>query len=200
MSEARRTAPPATSALSGVARSGRHGANAGAEPGVRLAEVCPAAVLQVHGAGAATAPVAGTVPPAPGRASRGATADFLWNGPGDWLAVSASQGPADLRAGLEADLGADATVTDLGHARTVVRVAGPAARDLLAKGCPLDVDRMQADDSAATLLGPFAVHIDCRGDAGFDVYGPRSFGLALWEWLCDEAEEFGLEARPAGPG
>ena len=91
-----------------------------------------------------------------------------------------------------------ASTTDLSHARTVLRVSGPAATDLLAKLCPIDVETMRTGDSAVTLTGPLNAQVVKTGDEEFRLYVFRSFGLAMWEMLKDEAAEFGAEIVPAG--
>ena len=85
----------------------------------------------------------------------------------------------------------DATVSDLSHARTVLRVGGAAWKDLLAKGCPADIDAMVPGDCVASLLSHFTVVIHCVAEDSADVYVFRSFGASLWEWLRGGAEEFG---------
>ena len=89
-------------------------------------------------------------------------------------------GPEHIESALR-DHGA--STTDLSHARTVVRVSGAAASDLLAKLCPIDVETMRAGDSAVTLAGPFNVQVVKTGDDEFRLYVFRSFGLAMWETL-----------------
>ena len=51
---------------------------------------------------------------------------------------------------------------------------------------------MVPGDCALSLVGTLNVllhHVDER--SGFDLYVPRSFGLALWDWLRTAAAEFG---------
>ncbi len=129
----------------------------------------------------------------PNRSSQGKGIRLMWNGPGMWLVESATVASAALVSGLRSVLNeTGATVTDLGHARTVIRITGPAARDLLSKGSPIDIESMRPNDCASTLLGYLSVLINTIDD-GFDIYAFRSFGRALWEWLTHEAREFGYQ-------
>ena len=124
---------------------------------------------------------------------------YAWNGPGQWLAVSAEARAGDLIGQIETALRSHgASTTDLSHARTAFSVAGGAVGDLLAKLCPIDIESMQTGDSAVTLAGPFNVQIVRVGDEEFRLYVFRSFGLAMWELLLDEAAEFSGEVVPAG--
>lgn len=194
---------PRTSAIAGHVHAGEHGALGPGGPGVTLVEMRPCALCQINGAppvediGRRLTPlgVAGT--PEARRACEGEGVLLLWNGPGQWLAVSTRHAPRELLTALrDALAGSDATVTDLSHSRTIVRVSGPRAVDVLAKGCPLDLEAMRAGDSATSLLGHLTAHLHCLGDAGFDVYVYRSFGLALWEQLVEGALEYGLLVTP----
>lgn len=180
----------------------RRGAGVGGLPGIVLEERRPSAVAQINGA-PPREPMAKALSflklqtaPEPRQACLGHGVTLLWNGPGQWLAVAstapAAEFIADLREALEAE---GATVTDLSHARTVIRVAGPKVRGVLLKGCPLDIEDFNVDDCAASLLGHLNVQIHCVGERTFDVYVFRSFGLALWEWLTDAALEYGVETR-----
>ena len=190
--------PPRRSALEGHCQPGRFGVRSEGAPGVVLAECRPRSIAQVNGA-----PEAGALAEAlgatasdvsPNRAFHAGAATYAWNGPGQWLAESAEQQPGELIERIEAALRPHgASTTNLSHARTVVQVSGAAATDLLAKLCPIDVETLRTGDSAATLAGPFNVQIVKTGDDEFRLYVFRSFGLAMWEMLLDEAAEFGGE-------
>ena len=188
------------SALDGHVVPGRHGASEPAEPGVVLAERPPAALVQVNGVADPEA-LAGLLArlcaegaARPRRGVSGEGGELLWTGAEQWWLVfrGHAMSAGEVRELLDAP---DATTLDLGHARTCIRVSGPMARELLAKGCPLDVDGLDAGDCASTRLGPYNVVLYCRPGGDFDLHVFRSFGLALWEWLLDEAAEFGCEVR-----
>ena len=171
------------SALGRHYHPGRHGA-AGPE-GVMLSERRGLAMAQVNGAPESEGP-------APLRSEISGEVTYLWTGPGQWFAVCEHVDAQALSAQLEERLSSSgASVTDLSHARTVVRIAGRAWRDLLAKGCPADIDAMTSGDCIASLLSHFSVVIHCVAEDTADVYVFRSFGASLWEWLRGGAEEFG---------
>ena len=195
--------PARRGALEGHYRIGRFGVRPEAPPGVVLAECRPRSLVQVNGA-----PEPGVLAEALGASDADVTSNrtfeadavsYAWNGPGQWLVESADRGPGGLVGYIESALGAHgASATDLSHARTVVQVTGPAATDLLAKLCPIDIEAMRTGDSAVTLAGPFDVQVVKAGDETFRLYVFRSFGLAMWEMLQDEAAEFGGEIIPSG--
>lgn len=192
--------PGRRSALDGHVAPGRHGVAGNGEPGVIIEECRPAALVQVNGV-ADPGALSGVLSSLgaggearPRRGSSGEKGEVLWTGAGQWWVVCRNReaGAGEVLALIEAP---DATTLDLGHARTALRVSGPMARELLAKGCPLDVDALETGDCASSRLGPFNVVLYCRAAASFDLYVFRSFGLAMWEWLVDEAAEFGCEVR-----
>ena len=195
--------PPGRSALEGHYQPGRFGVRSEDGPGVVLAECRPRSVVQVNGApdpGALAEALGATASEvSPNRAFHAGAARYAWNGPGQWLVESAEQQPGELIERIETALRLHgASTTDLSHARTVVQVSGAAATDLLAKLCPIDVETMRAGDSTATLAGPFNVQVVKTGEEEFRLYVFRSFGLAMWEMLLDEAAEFGGEIVPRG--
>ena len=188
--------PSRRSALEGHYRVGRFGARHGGGPGIVLAQCRPRALVQINGApdAAALAESLGGAGAAPTRSFRAEGVTYMWNGPGRWLAESDAHPPRTLVERIEAAIGPHgASATDLSHARTVLRVSGAAAEDLLAKLCPIDVEAMRVGDVAMTLAGPFQVQVVRSGEAEFRLYVFRSFGLAMWELLLDEAAEVGGE-------
>ena len=200
--------PARRSALEGHYRVGRFGARSEDSPGldspgVVLAECRPRSIVQLNGApdpgvlaAALGAPGADV---APNRMFHADAVAYAWNGPGQWLAESAERRPSELVEQIDSALRPyGASTTDLSHARTILRVSGTAAADLLAKLCPIDVEAMRTGDSAMTLAGPFNVQVVKSGDGEFRLCVFRSFGLAMWEMLQDEAAEFGGEVVPAG--
>ena len=184
------------SALKGHQAEGVFGA-ADPAPGVALAALAPTAIAQINGAPQETA--LGTLlsidaSVAVNRVVLGASYDLLWNGPGKWLCVSDTVTADELVTGLRDRLAkTDVTVTDLSHARTVVKITGGCAVDVLCKGCPADIEAMGTGDCMATLIGTIGALVHCREQRHeFDTYVYRSLGQAYWEWLTDAALEYGF--------
>ncbi len=69
--------------------------------------------------------------------SKGVTA--VWAGPGQWLLVALATGGRDLERELREPLQGLAAVADQTDSRAVVKVSGPNAREVLAKGVPIDL-------------------------------------------------------------
>ncbi|MDD9815648.1 MAG: hypothetical protein OXU31_06715 [Gammaproteobacteria bacterium] len=160
--------------------------------GFTVTELRPSAIAQLSGAPAENLRVAFSLAVAP-RAGGSAAVDgarFLWNGPGMFLAVAGGAAPEAWCEQLSAAL-PEAAVTDLSHARCVLRLAGAAAADVLATGCPVDCGGLENDSSFASHFGHFNVLVDFRRREEMDLYAPRSFGEALWGHLRHLGVEFG---------
>ena len=93
-----------------------------------------------------------------------------------------------------------AAVNDVGQGRLVLRLTGPRVRDILAKGCPLDLhaSAFPTGHCAESLIGHIGVTIDCTADETFDLYVNRSYAAFFWEWLTRAAMEYGYRVLPAG--
>lgn len=162
--------------------------------GLMLAELPPPAAVNLRGDPAdpaflrATGVVLGAVLPL--KANTVATADartIVWLGPDEWLVLGLPGSETALAAALDAAVaGLHAAVTDVSGNRVLLRLTGPGAADVLAKGCSLDLDpRVFAPgQSAQTLVARAQVLLLARGD-GFDILPRRSFGRYLRDWLED---------------
>jgi len=141
--------------------------------------------------------VIGAKPPtehntAAGPADLAAGPRILWLGPDEWLVVSADNRAAALASALATQ---HAAVVDVSDGRTVISISGPNARDLLAKGCPLDLHpRVFAPGRCAqTVIAHAHVIIHQIDDAPcYEVYVHRSFADYFWHWLEDAANEYGM--------
>jgi len=189
--------------LDGHMVAARHGA-VGDVPGVFVEQVRPGAMAQISGAreGTVLAAVLGSLgiegEASALRCSDGDRIQALWNGPGRYLVASWRHAGAALSHELNVVFaGTGAVAVDVSHARAVVRLRGSACRDVLAKGCPLDVDRMRPGDCAATVVSHFDMLVHCATSDGFELYVARSFSQAFFEWLLHAGMEYGVEVQAA---
>ena len=117
----------------------------------------------------------------------------LWMGPDEWLIVAEQDGKIDeptLQSALE---GHHATVVDVSAQRTVIEVAGTDARELLLKGCALDLhpQTFAVGRCAQTNLARTQVILLSRDrEPVYWVFVRASFAEYLAEWLIDAAAEF----------
>jgi sarcosine oxidase, subunit gamma len=115
-------------------------------------------------------------------------------GPGEWLAVGDHMDAAQLRERLDQYLtGQGVTSVDLSSGFKALRIEGSAARQLLSKGCGLDLDpqTFPAGRSTRTRFAQLAVIVHCLDATPcFELYVGRSFLAWLTSWLLDAAAEF----------
>jgi heterotetrameric sarcosine oxidase gamma subunit len=112
-----------------------------------------------------------------------------------WLVLAEEDSGSDLGARLAAAVTGRAALTDLSHARTVLRLCGPASPMVLQKLCRIDLHprALPAGRIAQTQLGQVAALIHAFDDGpSFDLYLPRSLAYSGVESLIDAATEFGV--------
>ncbi|MGQ4386157.1 sarcosine oxidase subunit gamma [Streptomyces sp. SAS_270] len=123
----------------------------------------------------------------------------LWLGPDEWLVVSQAE-VAAVTAELREALGTDpGSVVDVSANRTALELSGPAAREVLEKGCPLDLHprAFAAGQAVSTTVGPIAVLLWQVDDTPTYRLFPRSsFADYLARWLIDAMSEY---RRPEVP-
>jgi len=137
----------------------------------------------------------------PGESHQADGMSLLWQGPNRWLLVAPEARHSDLTAALEPLCTAHpaVAVTDLSHARSVIRLSGDSGRKLLAKECGLDLElsAFPAGACALTRFSHYAVTLHAVEEETLDLYITRSFALALWEELLDLGAEYGLQVEDA---
>ena len=139
------------------------------------------------------------LPLTPNMTSQGNGLTGLWLGPDEWLVVGP---PGAEKALVEALDGAARGVIDVSEGRTVIRLAGPMARDVLAMGCPLDLHSsvFTAGQCAQSHLARTTIILDQVDNAPvYDVYVERSQADYLWTWFERAGAPYGVAvvAEPA---
>jgi sarcosine oxidase subunit gamma len=118
----------------------------------------------------------------------------LCTGPTDWLIVSAVLDATGLcqQLGGAAPEG-NLIAVDLTHGLGVLEVSGPATRELLAKGCGVDMHpaSFEVRRCRRTRLAQLSAIIYSADDVNrFEIYVARSYLAYLHSWLSDAAVEF----------
>ncbi|MFM2275901.1 MAG: hypothetical protein RL211_1773 [Pseudomonadota bacterium] len=129
------------------------------------------------------------LPTLPNTASIAGQRQLLWLGPNEWLLkLQDSQGDSmesALRAALQ---GRHISVVQVGDGNTTLTVRGPAAADLLSRGCPLDLHPrvFPAGALAQTHIAKAGATVLCLEAAiSFELTVRRSFADYLFRWLCE---------------
>jgi sarcosine oxidase subunit gamma len=169
-------------------------------PDLALA-VVPADILEV-------AAFAGTVPepgrqggeagwalPPLGRVSAAASGLALAVRPARWLMVLAPQAPGTSAVRWQGLLGTSGAVVELSAGLTAFLLAGASAREVLRRGCRLDLDPevFTQGCAAATQMAQVAVTLAAL-PAGLLLMTPASTARHVREWLGEVGRPFGIAA------
>jgi methylglutamate dehydrogenase subunit D len=88
-----------------------------------------------------------------------------------------------------------ASCADQSHGRVIIRVEGPKVRQVLCKGTPVDLhdSEFAIGKSAVTQMAHVGVHLTRVSADAFELSVFRGFSESFWEWLTEQAEEFGYQ-------
>jgi sarcosine oxidase subunit gamma len=122
---------------------------------------------------------------------------MYWLGPDEWLIVT----PDERRAAVESELrrvlaALRVAVTDVSGGQTLLQLHGARVRDVLAKGCPIDLHprAFSIGQCAQSHLAKAPILIgQIENQPYFELIFRRSFADYLWTWLETAAAEYGLE-------
>lgn len=190
------------SPLAHVMQPGRYGRALADGPGVTLSTVHPCEIVSVISArgkaralGTAIKKDFGVALPGMGQTTSARGLMMVGVQPDSWLAVQA--GGSNLATRLEAKISKLAMVTSQSHGRTLMRIAGPRARDVLAKGTAVDLHPaiFKPGMAAATQIGHVGVTIVCTGADSFELITLSTFAAGFWDGICELSLEWGYEVR-----
>lgn len=121
--------------------------------------------------------------------------EMLWLGPDEWLVRSATAHDATRSAPLQAKLGAAfagvfAAVVDIGSGYTVLEISGTRTREVLARGCPLDLHPKLFGEGQCAQSHYFKASMTLvpTGANSFDIVVRRSFADYFVKMMLDAAE------------
>ncbi len=132
------------------------------------------------------------LPAAPNSSSVGPEGSILKLGPDEWLLVGDAGTSWSEKMVLSG-----ATLTDVSHARIVIKVDGDQSREMLAKGCAIDLHPQQFPAGTCVQSSIAKINVILhrpRNDNGFMLYSARSYAGSFWYWLTAAAKEYGYHA------
>ncbi|MEL7544807.1 MAG: sarcosine oxidase subunit gamma family protein [Pseudomonadota bacterium] len=140
------------------------------------------------------------LPDTAGTCARSGETSVIWLSPDEWVIIGAPHGEHAIVDGLSAALGNHhAQVVNVSDYFTTIRLAGPGARDVLAKIVMHDLHprAFSKGHAIATLLGHAGGWLEMTDDEtgggpAFQIYVRRSMADYLWCLLADGGREFGL--------
>ena len=170
-----------TSPLADIAIQGRFGADHGA-PGVTLSVRHPVLMSMVIASKGKAKALADAL-----KNWRGAIAQ--WAGAEQYFVLNKPF--EEVRNKLEGL----ASCSDQSHGRVIMRIEGPKVRHVLCKGTPVDLhdSDFEIGRSALTQMAHVGVHLTRTGEDAFELSVFRGFSESFWEWLTEQAEEFGYQ-------
>ena len=153
---------------------------------LQIGEAKGFSLLQVAGNARAITPVTGKLPTKVGVATQSDGRILMLIGESQFWIV----GPET--DDLATKLGDLAVLTPLSHSRTRIFIEGTPAREVLAKGVPLDfhVSIFKPGMFAMTGIHHTPVLVHCTSENRFEISALRTFALSVHDWLTDAALEF----------
>jgi sarcosine oxidase, subunit gamma len=147
------------------------------------------------GAAAATGVLGIELPTTPSTYAKSADTTVIWLGPNEWLVTGTALAGHELEARLrEVVTVHGGAAVDVSGQRTTLRLRGPRGREVLGKGCALDLHTSVFGGGAAaqTTVGRAGVILLAVDDSGTDyrILVRSSFARYMADWLLDAAEEY----------
>ena len=134
--------------------------------------------------------------PAPGCAIKRGEVCMLSISRGAYLLITPPNGQYHVITRFRAALsGSAAAVADVSSGYATLYLAGPAATELLYRGCsaPLDPPDFPVGRCITTKIGSITAIVHRIDDApGLDLHVPRSLALSFWNWLVDAGRDCAL--------
>ena len=116
---------------------------------------------------------------------------ILWNGPRNWLVIT-----TEKEVFLEIDKKfeeKDFAVTDISHSKSIIRLEGYDAKEVLKKGCPFNFNEFHKKNCLNSTYNGISIIVDMINDNPdtFRIFALRSFGESLYHSITDATLEFG---------
>jgi sarcosine oxidase subunit gamma len=145
-------------------------------------------------AASAVASALGAALPGPNAWVTAGAAQILWQAYDEWLILTADGRQPALATSLRSALAdTHCAITDVTDLRAAFRLQGPHARDVLQKGCAVDLHprRFGPSSCVTTALGRVRVTLrQVESAPAYEIFVERSYGAYLRDWLNDAAAEY----------
>lgn len=130
----------------------------------------------------------------PGRSSVQREFTALPLSPGQWLLVAGEfLHPEGLAAHVADRIEHRGHLSEQSDSRVCIRLRGPMARAVMAKGCRLDLHPREAGAGfcAQTVIAQVGVLIhQVDATPTYDLMVYSGFARSFWDWICESAAEF----------
>ena len=116
---------------------------------------------------------------------------ILWSAPRTWLIISSKKNIINnIKDKCDHE---NFAVTDISHSRAVIQIKGLQAKEVLKKGCPININEIQVNNCAGTVFNGITVVVDFvnNNPDTFNLLALRSFSETFYHHITDAALEFG---------
>ena len=116
---------------------------------------------------------------------------ILWTAPNTWLIISSEENI--INKINENCKNENFAITDISHSRAVIQIKGLQAREVLKKGCPINLNEFEKNNCAGTVFHGITIVIDLIDNSpdAFNLLTLRSFGESFYHHITDASLEFG---------
>ena len=116
---------------------------------------------------------------------------ILWSAPRTWFVISKKENI--INNIKEKCTDENFAITDISHSRAVIQIKGLQAREILKKGCPLNINEFKTNNCAGTVFHGISIVVDLidNNPDTFNLLTLRSFGESFYHHITDAALEFG---------
>ena len=118
---------------------------------------------------------------------------ILWSGPSNWLLVSTKK---DILSSVQKICDdKNFAVTDLSHSRAIIELKGSNSKEVLKKGCPINLNEFKVNNCANSIFHGITITIDMISNdpETFRIFALRSFGESLYHSITDACLEDGFK-------
>ena len=118
---------------------------------------------------------------------------ILWSGPSNWLLVSTKKDILNSVQKICDDK--NFAVTDLSHSKAIIELKGSNSKEVLKKGCPINLNEFKVNNCANSVFHGITITIDMVSNdpETFRIFALRSFGESLYHGITDACLEDGYK-------
>ena len=118
---------------------------------------------------------------------------ILWSGPSNWLLVSTKKDILNSVQKICDDK--NFAITDLSHSRAIIELKGSNSKEVLKKGCPININEFKVNNCANSVFHGITITIDMINEnpETFRIFALRSFGESLYHSITDACLEDGYK-------
>ena len=118
---------------------------------------------------------------------------ILWSGPSNWLLISTKKNILSSIQKICDDK--NFAVTDLSHSRAIIELKGNHLKEVLKKGCPINLNEFKVNNCANSIFHGITITIDMISNdpETFRIFALRSFGESLYHSITDACLEDGYK-------